>query len=175
MEVGSSGSASASGMKRWPRRASGRPLATPLARSDFQFFHRIRIRWSEVDRQGVVFNGHHLTYFDVGMTEYLREIGYPYPQGLIEGGTDLHLVKAVIEYKGFIRFDELIDVATKVGRFGRSSLTFDFEIFRKDEDAVLASGQNIYVNVGIETKKSAPLPEELVRRIRKMEGADSEA
>ena len=37
------------------------------------------MRWAETDLQGIVFNGHYLTYFDVAITEYWRAIGKPYP------------------------------------------------------------------------------------------------
>lgn len=40
-----------------------------MAREDFSFFHPLRVRWAEVDMQGIVFNGHYLTYFDVAFTE----------------------------------------------------------------------------------------------------------
>ena len=33
-------------------------------KSDFNFFHRLRVRWAEVDLQRVVFNGNYLLYFD---------------------------------------------------------------------------------------------------------------
>ena len=54
-----------------------------MAKQDFNFFHRLRVRWAEVDRQDIVFNGHYLTYFDLAMTEYLRAMGFPYPAGLL--------------------------------------------------------------------------------------------
>ena len=53
-----------------------------MARSDFRFTHSLRVRWSEVDRQGIVFNGNYLNYFDVAMGEYWRALGFPYPAGL---------------------------------------------------------------------------------------------
>lgn len=40
--------------------------------SHYNFHYPLRVRWAEVDRQGIVFNGHYLTYFDVGITEYWR-------------------------------------------------------------------------------------------------------
>ncbi len=64
--------------------------ATVMARQEFRFVYRLRVRWAEVDRQGIVFNGHYLTYFDVGITEYYRALGFPYPDGLAEHGTDLY-------------------------------------------------------------------------------------
>ena len=48
-----------------------------MSRSDFSFFHPLRVRWAEADMQGIVFNGHYLTYFDVAFTEYFRAAGLP--------------------------------------------------------------------------------------------------
>ena len=31
----------------------------------FKFSHQLRVRWSEVDAQGVVFNPHYLTFADI--------------------------------------------------------------------------------------------------------------
>lgn len=33
-------------------------------RADFGFFFPIRVRYAEIDGQGVVFNAHYLTYYD---------------------------------------------------------------------------------------------------------------
>ena len=46
----------------------------PLARGDFRFFHRLRVRWSEVDLQKIVFNPHYLSYIDVAMADYWRDV-----------------------------------------------------------------------------------------------------
>ena len=41
-------------------------------RSDFAFFHSLKVRWSEVDMQKVVFNGNYFNYFDVAVYESWR-------------------------------------------------------------------------------------------------------
>jgi acyl-CoA thioester hydrolase len=48
----------------------------------------MRVRWAEVDKQGIVFNGHYLMYFDVGITGYYRALAYAYPEDLARHGTD---------------------------------------------------------------------------------------
>lgn len=35
-----------------------------MTRDQFSFFHPFRIRYSEIDGQGVVFNAHYLTFYD---------------------------------------------------------------------------------------------------------------
>ena len=41
-----------------------------MQRTDFRCFHRLRVRWAEVDIQKIVFNAHYLTYADCAMTDY---------------------------------------------------------------------------------------------------------
>ena len=103
-----------------------------MARSDFTFAHRLRVRWAEVDRQGIVFNGHYLTYFDVGFTEYWRAIGYPYPDALLAHGSDMFMKKAALEYHAPARYDDELDVLVRVARIGRSSVHFLIEIYCGD-------------------------------------------
>ena len=138
-----------------------------MPKQDFQFSHRLRVRWSEVDRQDIVFNGHYLTYFDLAMTEYLRAMGFPYPAGLLEAGSDLFVVKATVEYKASARYDEEIDIHCRVARIGRSSMQFLFEIYRDDD--LLITGENIYVNADPNTKQSAPVPDVLREAIQRFE------
>jgi YbgC/YbaW family acyl-CoA thioester hydrolase len=40
------------------------------------FSHRIRVRYAEVDGQGVVFNAHWLTYFDETCTRFVESWGF---------------------------------------------------------------------------------------------------
>ncbi len=141
-----------------------------MPKQDFAFFHSLRVRWAEVDRQDIVFNGHYLTYFDLAMTEYLRAMGFPYPAGLLDAGSDLFVVKATLEYKASARYDEEIDIYCRVARIGRSSMQFLFEIHRGDD--LLVTGENVYVNADPKTKQSAPVPEVLRDAIKRFEKID---
>jgi acyl-CoA thioester hydrolase len=138
-----------------------------MPKQDFAFSHRLRIRWAEVDRQDIVFNGHYLTYFDLGMTEYLRAMGFPYPAGLLDAGSDLFVVKATVEYKASARYDDEIDIYCRVARIGRSSIQFLFEIYRNDD--LLVTGENIYVSADPATKQSASVPQGLRDAIQRFE------
>jgi acyl-CoA thioester hydrolase len=131
-----------------------------MAREQYTFCHSLRVRWAEVDRQGIVFNGNYFLYFDVAITEYWRAIGIDYPDGIVKAyGTDLYAVKAGAEYHGSAEFDDMLDICGRTARLGRSSMQFLLEIWRGGEH--LVSGELIYVNAVPATKKSAPLPESL--------------
>lgn len=127
-----------------------------MARQEFKFVHALRVRWAEVDMQGIVFNGNYLVYFDVGVTEYYRAIGHPYPGAFAGAGTDLFVKKAEIEYYAPAAYDDVIDICVRVARIGRSSFDFRIEIYRNDE--LLVAGALVYVNADPALRKSQPLP-----------------
>jgi acyl-CoA thioester hydrolase len=139
-----------------------------MTRRDFRFVHTLRVRWAEVDKQDVVFNGHYLTYFDVAITEYWRAIGVPYPAVTERWGTDLFVVKAGIEYHGPAHYDDILDIGVRVGHIGNSSLRFALGIFRGDQH--LIGGELIYVNVVPATRKASPVPPGLRELIAAYEG-----
>jgi YbgC/YbaW family acyl-CoA thioester hydrolase len=98
--------------------------ASTMKRQDFRFFHRLRVRWAEVDMQKIVFNAHYLMYFDTAMTDYWRALALPYEETMVQLGGDLYVKKASVEYHGSARFDDRLDVALKCARIGTSSMTF---------------------------------------------------
>src|SRR6186997_2840367 len=117
-----------------------------MSREQFWFFHPFRVRYSEIDGQGVVFNAHYLTYFDTTITEYFRALGYDQFADAKVSGVDFHVVKSVIEYKAPILFDQELDVAARVARIGNSSLVFELGIFARAADSLFATGEIVWVN-----------------------------
>jgi YbgC/YbaW family acyl-CoA thioester hydrolase len=134
---------------------------------DFVCAPTLRVRWAEVDMQKIVFNAHYLTYIDTAIAEYWREIGLPYPHGYVERyGNDIFLRKATVEYLGSARYDDLLTVCCRVAKLGRTSMTFQFEIYRDAE--ALIGAELVYVNADA-SMKAAPLPEEVRARVKKYE------
>jgi acyl-CoA thioester hydrolase len=128
-----------------------------MARESFRCSFPIRVRWSEVDRQGIVFNGHYLNYFDVAVTEYWRAIGCEYPRWFEEHRVDTFVVKATLEYHRPAGFDDELVVLVRVIRLGRTSLTVGLEVHRAEEH--LVTGQVIYVVADPDSRRPQPIPE----------------
>jgi acyl-CoA thioester hydrolase len=128
-----------------------------MARTDFGFFHRLRVRWSEVDMQAIVFNGHYLNYFDVAFTEYWRRSGLPDVLQQSRDGRELYARKASVEYHAPARFDDELDIGVRCASLGRSSMRFIMEIHCGD--AHLISGELVYVYAETAVRKSTAIPE----------------
>jgi YbgC/YbaW family acyl-CoA thioester hydrolase len=127
-----------------------------MKRSDFRFFHRLRVRWAEVDMQNIVFNAHYLMYFDTAVTDYWRVLALPYQESMHHLGGDTFVKKATIEFNASARMDERIDVAMKCARIGNSSMVFQGAIFRDDD--LLVTCELVYVFADPATQKSRPVP-----------------
>jgi len=121
------------------------------------FHHRIRVRYAEVDGQGVVFNAHWMTYFDETCTRFVESWGFGADYWINE--FDVMLVKAVLEWSGPARFDEWVDVETVPSRIGTKS--FDLR-YRATVDGRPACEATItYVAVKPGTTGSIELPDEV--------------
>ena len=143
-----------------------------MGRADYNFFFPFRVRYSEIDGQMIVYNAHYLTYFDTAITEYVRLLSYDLVAQQQETGEDFHTVKALVEFKAPIFFDEEIEVGVRTSRIGNSSLTFGLAVYRKGESDLLASGEIVWVNTNQSTRKSAPLSKSLEEQLRRMDGLD---
>jgi len=129
-----------------------------MAREDFSFFHSLRVRWAEVDMQGIVFNGHYLTYFDVAFTEYWRATGLPNVLQQADEGREMFARKATIEYQAPARFDDVLDIGVRCAGFGRTSVRFMLGIYLGDQH--LISGELVYVYADTAARKGVPLPDD---------------
>ena len=127
-----------------------------MNRQDFRFFHRLRVRWAEVDMQKIVFNAHYLMYFDTAISDYWRALALPYEAAMLQLGGDLYVKKATVEFHASARIDDQLDVAMKCTRVGTSSMLFSGAIFRGDE--LLITGELIYVFADPATQTSRPVP-----------------
>lgn len=131
-----------------------------MARSDFKFSYRKRVRYAEIDAQAVVFNSRYLEYVDIGVVEYWRAVGMPV--GVVEGAPEFQVAKAIVNYKKPIRLDEEIDICVRTARLGRSSMATVYELHGAGTNDLRAEGEVVQVHVDLGIGRSARLPEWVV-------------
>jgi acyl-CoA thioester hydrolase len=118
------------------------------------FTHRIRVRYAEIDGQGVVFNAHWMTYFDDSCTRFMDSLGFGPEFWTIE--FDVMLVRAVVEWQGSARFDEWIDVEVAPVRLGTKS--FDLRYCASVAGRPTCEATITYVAVTPGANTSTPIP-----------------
>ena len=130
-----------------------------MAKSDFRFMTKIRVRWMECDGQGIVYNGAYLDYLEIGQAEYYRNLGfaiYIIPQSSY---FDFVVVKSTQEFKAPAKVDEIIELHVRVSNIGNTSLTLNLEIYAEGNDRLLTSIETVYVGYDTATESTRPVPD----------------
>jgi len=138
-------------------------------KKDFKFLYSLRVRYAEIDGQGIVFNAHYLTYLSVALMEYLRNMNLSYNEISKNNYFDVALAKITLEYLSPAFFDEILEIGVKVIELGNSSLKINYEIFKSGSTEPIFTANAIYVNFNTKTKKSQIIPDHIRERITQFE------
>lgn len=109
---------------------------------------KLRVRYSECDAQGIVYNARWGDYIDLACGEYTRAI--------FDASYDWRLVKQTIEWKAPARFDDVLAIGVSTLRVGTTSFTLGFHIARAYQ--LLASAETTYVFVDNAANHKLPIP-----------------
>ena len=107
---------------------------------------RVRVRYSDTDAMAVAHHTRHLAWFEVGRTELMRATGSTYA-GLEATGLGLPLIGAGVKYSSPARYDDLLDVETRVAKRSAVRLTFTYRITRMAGGKDVATGWTQHVLV----------------------------
>jgi acyl-CoA thioester hydrolase len=122
------------------------------------------VRFRDLDALGHVNHVVYLTYVEQVRTQYFHEIlGIEVPD-------ELTWVIATVscEYLLPLAFGESIDVGWRIGRLGRASADYEFELVRGDE--LVARGGGVLVNSDARAARSAPIPDAWRQAAAQFEG-----
>lgn len=120
---------------------------------------RLRVRFEETDKMGVVYYAKFFVWMEVGRVSLLRDLGLsPASWGAL--GLHIPVVQAHADYSAPARFDDEILVKTRVARVGNRSVRFENEIFGLPGVELLCRGHTVHAFVA-ETGKSVPFPSDL--------------
>ncbi|OBC06216.1 4-hydroxybenzoyl-CoA thioesterase [Mycobacterium sp. 852013-50091_SCH5140682] len=120
-------------------------------------------RYAEIDQQGVVFNGHYLTWFDETFGALLDHLGESYPD-LIASGFDVQVVHSEIDYLAPVRWRDAVRVTAQCERLGTTSFTLGYTVLSSDATTTerpAVIGRNVYVIVSTADWAKRPVPEPL--------------
>jgi acyl-CoA thioester hydrolase len=106
----------------------------------------LRVRHSECDQQGVVFNAHYLSYFDVGFTELIRA-AFGSPRVPAERGVDFVVAEVNLRYLRPAHFDDELTVESVVSQLGTTSIVTRYRVRRHGELLVEGTVRHVLVDL----------------------------
>ena len=116
-------------------RLSSEPTTNP---GDYEFSHRIRVRFAETDAMGIVHHSRYLPYLEETRVEYLRHLDRPY-DALRAGGLEFAVLEAFVRYRRPLRFDDVVDVHLSMGSVTRTTFQIGYLLMSGDATAATAA------------------------------------
>jgi acyl-CoA thioester hydrolase len=131
-----------------------------------------KVRFSDTDTQGHVFNPNYFVYFDDAITDYLEALGLPYAE-ITRRGHDLVVARAECDFRSSGAFGETLVVGVRVSRVGNTSLTFGLRATEEKTGRVVAEGVEVYVVLDRESHVPTPVPTYLREAVTRLEAGSA--
>lgn len=111
----------------------------------------IKVRYKETDQMGVVYHGNYFTWFDIGRTEFFRNMGMVYTE-LEDDGVLLPVIEANCKYIKPAKYDDEIIIITKLSSLKGVRLKFQYTLYRKEDNILIGEGYTIHAFVDKELR-----------------------
>lgn len=135
-----------------------------LRRHDFPVLRRIPTRWADDDTYGHVNNVVHYAMFDTAVNAWLIEAS----------GVDIRELPAVglvvetsCRYFAELRFPVVVTAGLALEHVGTSSVVYRLALFG-DGDEPAATGRFVHVYVDRASRRSAPIPDEILAALTQL-------
>ncbi|HEY2362979.1 MAG TPA: thioesterase family protein [Candidatus Angelobacter sp.] len=123
---------------------------------------KLRVRYAETDKMGVVYHSNFVIWFEVGRVELLRQLGFQYSEMEAEDNCHIPVVDLRVRYKSPALYDDEIVIRTQIKNVRSSLLHFSYEVFREADRTLLATGETMHIIVNNKMERTM-LPEKYMQ------------
>jgi acyl-CoA thioester hydrolase len=134
-------------------------MITPLA---------TRVRLCDTDATGCIEGIALLVLFEAARADGLRGVGLPYEEILARGLNAL-TIEAKLTNQECARLDDLLFVHMWPTQIGRLRFSFEYEVRREGDQALIATGQTTHICLDSGTGQPARLPDWMREGLHRLE------
>jgi 4-hydroxybenzoyl-CoA thioesterase len=122
------------------------------------FSTRIRVRFGDCDPAGLVYYPVIFHYCHVAMEEFIEaRYGMPYARLMKDYRLGFPTVNVQAEFLAPLVYGDEVEVLLLVGRVGRSSVTFEYLLFRASDGTLCARSTQVHAAMNLDTRRAAPI------------------
>ena len=130
-----------------------------LTQKDFIHKYTVTVRFHEVDMLRVCNNAVYINFFETARLEYIKAAGLMPKDGIFSDGKIFFMVRNEINYLDHANYDDVLDVS-----FG-----YDHLIVKQKSGKEIVNGKGVVVYVDPKSRKSTPLPESFIEKVKNFE------
>ena len=122
---------------------------------------KTRVRYQETDQMGIVYYGNFLTYFEMGRTEYLRNLGLPYSE-LEKEQIYFPVTEAHCRFRSPAHYDDILIIQTWISELKHATVEFNHKVICEGDNKLIVEGFSRLACLNA-NRKPIPMPEKLKR------------
>jgi acyl-CoA thioester hydrolase len=145
---------------------NGSPIAD--AESRWAVTYRRKIRFSDTDAQGIVFNPNYARYVADTIDDFFGAVGVSWEE-FIASGHQLVLARSEIDFRSSARPGETLVTGARIGKVGNSSITFELRSWDEESGRVVIDAKLVQIVVDRETFRPKPVPAFFLEAVRRVQ------
>ena len=132
------------------------------------FRSKLKIRFGDIDRAGIVYYPRFMHYFHVALEEFfISELQIQYHEVIENHRMGLPTVHLETDFSRPFSYGDDIEIEVAVRKIGNSSITFGYRVFKEGQLAPRIIGHNVTVCLNMDTFKKMKIPDWLRQRLEK--------
>ena len=131
----------------------------------------IVVRYVETDRMGVVYHANYLVWMEVGRSDFLAGLGFPYSE-LEKNGILFPTSNASFKIFRPSYYEDRLTVLTRIARLQSRKVVFSYDVRREEEMIVSGTTEHICTDEGMKVKKMPQPLFEVLGRSMSDDGKD---
>ena len=124
------------------------------------FVWQSRIRFCDCDPSGRIHYAALFRHIEAAEFEFFRACGNAWEPGNLTGKHRYPRVHAEADYISALVYEDLVDIAVRIERIGKTSYRIAFDVTKDGKPA--ASARLTIVCMDVETQRAHPLPDDFV-------------
>ena len=119
---------------------------------------KVKVRFNDTDAMGVVHFKNYMVYFDDGFVSFMNSIkNNRNLEEMIHEGIANGVKHVDITYEGSAKFGDYIIVKTSIKEIGKTSVTFNHELFKESDNSLLAKVEAVRFALNLNTNQLMPI------------------
>ena len=118
-----------------------------------EFSTQVRVRYVDCDQSGFVYNGNYATFYEVGRSESMRQLGHTYKQ-MEEDGIVMPLVNQYSRFYKPAFYDNLLTIVTCIPEIPKARIRFEYSIYNEDNELINEGNNEL---IFLDTGKGRPM------------------
>lgn len=123
----------------------------------------VRVYFEDTDAGGVVYHARYLHFFERGRTEWLRALGFEQDRVKEDFDTIFVVSRMEVDFIAAARFNDELQVETKLRQFKRVTMVFDQEIRKGSQ--VLCQAMVKIASVNASSFKPQAIPQPILDKL----------